>query len=128
MREFFSFLELEKGQAESHDEGDEDGRGGVGEQQGRVRTRAIVVTVAGRRANGHHGLEEDDVTLGLAEDVDGLARVVGILLLLDRNHAEDRIRVLVVEGKVADAVMLIVFYLDVVTKPEMNCQINIGNR
>ena len=79
--------------------------------------RAVAVPVAGRRADGDDGLEELDVSLGLAVDVDGLAGVVGVLLLLDGDDAEDGVGVLVVEGEVGEPVVLVVVQQDVVAVP-----------
>ena len=48
------------------------------------------------------------MTLGFAQNVDGLAGVVCILLLLDCNDTEDGVGVLVVKGEMGNAVVLIV--------------------
>ena len=46
------------------------------------------------------------MTFGLAEDVDGQASVVGVLLLLDGDDSQDGVGVFVVESEVRDSVML----------------------
>ena len=46
------------------------------------------------------------MTSGLAEDVDGDAGVVGVLLLLNGDDSQNCVGVFVVEGKVRDTVVL----------------------
>ena len=58
------------------------------------------------------------MSLGLSQDVDGLAAVVGVLLLLNGDDAGDGVGVLVVQRVVGDAVVLVVGQQDVVAVPE----------
>ncbi len=59
--------------------------------------QGVVVAFARGRADRDHRLEQLHVALRLAQDVGRLARVVRVLLLLDRDHAQDRVGVLVVQ-------------------------------
>ena len=68
--------------------------------------RAVVVTITSRRTNRNDSFKEDNVTSGLAEDVDGDAGVVGVLLLLNGDDSQNCVGVFVVEGKVRDTVVL----------------------
>ena len=79
--------------------------------------RAVVVPVARRRTDRDDGLEQLHVSLGLSQDVDGLAAVVGVLLLLNGDDAGDGVGVLVVQREVGDAVVLVVGQQDVVAVP-----------
>lgn len=72
---------------------------------------------AGRRAHGDDGLEQIDARLRLAKAIGGLAHIIAVLTLLDRDHAERRVGVLVGGGKVRDAVVLVVGQLDVILGP-----------
>ena len=79
--------------------------------------RAVIVAITSRRTNGHHRLKEDNVALGFTQNIDCLARVVGVLLLLNRDHPENGVDVLVVECKVGNHVVLVVVQQNIVSVP-----------
>ncbi len=66
----------------------------------------FLVLVRTRRTNRDNGFEQDDMSLGFTQDVDCLTRVVSVLLLLDSDHTQDGVGVLVVKRKVRNPVML----------------------
>ena len=68
--------------------------------------RAEAVALTSWRTYRYNSLKESDLAFGLAEDVYGLAGVVGKLFFLDGDDPKDGVGVLVVKGEMGDSVML----------------------
>lgn len=109
-----------------------DGRGAIGlsgEEQrrqdahkserscGHILGSGDVRLSTGRWAHGNDRLEEIDARLRLSKAIGGLAHIISVLALLNGDHTERRVGVLVGGGKVRDAVVLVVGQLNVVLGP-----------
>lgn len=85
---------------------------------GHLLGAGIVRLTAGRWAHRNDGLEQIHSRLGLSESVGGLAHIISVLALLNGDHTQRRVGVLVGGGEMGDAVVLVVGQLDVVLGPD----------
>lgn len=81
----------------------------------------IVCLSTSWRADGNDCLEEIDTRLSIAKTICGLAHIVTILTLLDCDHTQRGIGILIGGGKVRDNIVLIVGQLYVILGPD-NCR------
>lgn len=79
---------------------------------------AIVRLTTSWWTDGNDCLEEIDTRLSIAKTICGLAHIVTILTLLDCDHTQRGIGVLISGGKVRDNIVLIVGQLNIILGPD----------